>query len=175
MRAASSTLSLCTTRSCSGIKKLDQASSPSYYEITERAGKLFAMYYEPGHQQDMLVRLDSANDLASKLVIVDPMKLDPSGSTAIQWYEVSPDGSKAAISLAKGGTETGELHFFEVATGKELPDVLPRTTVIGGGSAAWNADGSGVFYTRFPRRRAPACRHKLLRAGLLPQARHARR
>ncbi|HEY7428292.1 MAG TPA: prolyl oligopeptidase family serine peptidase, partial [Gemmataceae bacterium] len=40
----------------------------------------------------------------------------------------------------------------ETATGKELGDVIPRVNGgTAGGSVAWNADGSGFWYTRYPR------------------------
>ena len=33
-----------------------------------------------------------------------------------------------------------------------LPDTIPGVQYpTGGGSAAWNADGTGIFYTRYPR------------------------
>src|SRR5262249_45076745 len=39
-----------------------------------------------------------------------------------------------------------------VASGKELGDVIPRVNGgTAGGSVAWNADGTGFFYTRYPR------------------------
>jgi prolyl oligopeptidase len=38
-----------------------------------------------------------------------------------------------------------------VATGRELGDLIPRVTYpTAGGSVAWNADGTGVYYTRYP-------------------------
>ena len=42
--------------------------------------------------------------------------------------------------------------MIDVATGKDQPDVIPR--VMGGtagGSVAWSSDGTGLFYTRYPR------------------------
>ena len=57
-----------------------------------------------------------------------------------------------AVSLSEGGSESGDVHTFEVATGKALADVIPRVNGgTAGGSLAWNADGSGFYYTRYPR------------------------
>ncbi|HEY2123861.1 MAG TPA: prolyl oligopeptidase family serine peptidase, partial [Chthoniobacterales bacterium] len=62
------------------------------------------------------------------------------------------DGKNVAISLSTGGSEDGTLHLFEAATGKALPDTIAHVQYpTAGGSAAWNADGTGIFYTRFPR------------------------
>ena len=53
--------------------------------------------------------------------------------------------------LSENGSEDGTLHFFETATGRALPDIIPGVQYpTGGGSAAWNADGTGIFYTRYP-------------------------
>src|SRR5438093_12275922 len=57
------------------------------------------------------------------------------------------------MSSSQGGSEDGTLHIYESATGKVLKDAIAHVqypTV--GGSAAWNADGSGIYYTRFPRK-----------------------
>ena len=69
----------------------------------------------------------------------------------MDWFVPSRDGKLVAVSLSKNGSEDGALHFFETATGRELGDVIPRVQYpTGGGSVAWNADGSGVYYTRYP-------------------------
>jgi prolyl oligopeptidase len=57
------------------------------------------------------------------------------------------------VSLSQGGSEDGTLHFYETATGKVLPDSIAHVQYpTAGGSAAWNADGTGIYYTRFPRK-----------------------
>ena len=60
-------------------------------------------------------------------------------------------GGSWRSTLSEGGSEQGTLHFFEVDTGRKLADEIPRVQYpTGGGSAAWTADGSGIFYTRYP-------------------------
>jgi prolyl oligopeptidase len=127
--------------------------SPSYSSIVARPGKLFAIKFQPPKQQPMLVTLTSANDLESERVLVDPNKIDSKGTTAIDWFEPSLDGTKVAVSLSKGGSEDGTLHFYDGTSGRELGDTIAHVQFpTAGGSAAWNADGSGVYYTRFPRK-----------------------
>jgi prolyl oligopeptidase len=126
--------------------------SPSYSNITPRPGVLFAIKFQPPKQQPMLVRLGSADDLKSEKVLVDPNQIDSKGTTAIDWYAPSLDGKKIAVSLSKGGSEDGTLHFFDATTGKEIGDTIPHVQYpTAGGSAAWNGAGDGVYYTRFPR------------------------
>jgi prolyl oligopeptidase len=127
--------------------------SPSYSSITSRPGVLFALKFQPPKQQPMLVRLDSADSLKSEKVLVDPNQIDHKGTTTIDWFEPSLDGKKLAVSLSKGGSEDGELHFYDGMTGKELGETIGHVQYpTAGGSAAWNADGSGLYYTRFPRK-----------------------
>ena len=127
--------------------------SPNYFSLVSRSGILFAMKFQPPKQQPLLVTLASADDLKSEKVVLDPNVLDTKGTTAIDWFVPSLDGKYLAISLSKGGSEDGTLHFYETATGKALPDTIAHVQYpTAGGSAAWNADGTGVFYTRFPRK-----------------------
>jgi prolyl oligopeptidase len=83
--------------------------------------------------------------------VFDPNVYNTNGTTAIDWYLVSPDERLVAVSLSEGGSEQGTLHFFEVDTGRKLADEIPRVQFpTGGGSAAWTADGTGILYTRYP-------------------------
>jgi prolyl oligopeptidase len=61
------------------------------------------------------------------------------------------DGKLIAASLSENGSEEGTLYIYETATGQQRPDLIGRVQgATAGGSAAWNADGSGLFYTRYP-------------------------
>src|SRR5438552_12104897 len=135
------------------LKEWYAKTSPNYFSLVSRPGILFAMKFQPPKQQPLLVTLTSAEDLKSEKVVLDPNVLDPKGTTAIDWYAPSLDGKHVAVSLSKGGSEDGTLHFYETATGKALPDTIAHVQFpTAGGSAAWNADGTGVYYTRFPRK-----------------------
>jgi prolyl oligopeptidase len=128
------------------------AASPSYFDLHWKSGVFFYLKELPPRQQPFLLTAKSIDDPAAARVIVDPNAMDASGKTAIDWYVPSRDGRLVAVSLSMGGSEAGDVHVYDVGTGKERPDVVQH--VNGGtaaGSLAWNADGSGFFYTRYPR------------------------
>src|SRR5438552_13123134 len=127
--------------------------SPSYSSLVSRPGILFAMKFQPPKQQPLLVTLASADDPKSEKVVLDPNALDAKGTTAIDWFVPSRDGKRVAVSLSTGGSEDGTLHIYETATGKALHDTIAHVQYpTAGGSAAWNADSTGIYYTRFPRK-----------------------
>ncbi|HEX6503262.1 MAG TPA: prolyl oligopeptidase family serine peptidase [Terriglobales bacterium] len=133
------------------LKALAKSRSAAYYGLRSAGNLLFAMKSQPGKQQALLVTLKSPDEPGSETVVLDPNALDSSGSTAIDYFVPSHDGKFVAVSLAQGGSEAGELHVYEVATGKALPDVLPRSSFpTAGGSAAFTADDTGLYYTRYP-------------------------
>src|SRR5262249_11850933 len=73
--------------------------SPVFYGFKARGELVFAHLYDPSKQQELVVTLNAMADPASSKVVLDPNVLDPSGSTAIDWWEPSPDGRTVAISL----------------------------------------------------------------------------
>jgi prolyl oligopeptidase len=122
--------------------------------LVPRAGKFFALRMDPAVklQPSLVVRDSLTDEHGQERVLLDLMQLDPSGHTAIDWFVPSPDRKYIALSLSQGGSESGTLHVYEVATGKETGDVIPRAQLgTGGGSLAWNADATGFWYTRYPR------------------------
>jgi prolyl oligopeptidase len=114
-------------------------------------GVLFALKFQPPKQQRLLATLNSADDLASEKVVLDPNELEPKGQVAMDWFVPSPDGKLVAVCLSEHGSEDGTLHFYRTETGERLPDRIPRVQYpTGGGSVAWTSDSSAVFYTRYP-------------------------
>ena len=131
------------------VERLMGDTSPSWTGLAARRGVFFALERRPPKQQPYLVVLKSLDDLQGSRVLVDPSVIDPSGSTSIGWFAPSPDGKRVAVSLAKAGAEHGDVHVFDVATGKDGKDAVPQADGAGSGEClAWNADGSGFFYTR---------------------------
>lgn len=133
------------------FKQLIGGSSGRYYELEFHGGLLFAMRYQPPQQQPVLVALRSADDPGSARIVFDPNAASRTGALAVDFYAASLDGKYVAAAVSEGGSEDASARVFEVASGKELTDVVLRVNfATGGGSIAWKADDSGFYYTRYP-------------------------
>ncbi len=127
------------------------ATSSSYYDLQAAGDKVFALYNQPPKQQPMIAVLGNAADPATAKIVLDPNVINPKGTTAIDWFIPSHDGSKIAVSMSENGSEDGSVHIIDVATGKQIDKVIPLVQYpTGGGSVAWKADGTGFWYTRYP-------------------------
>ena len=80
------------------------------------------------------------------------IRSDAKGGTEIDFFEPSHDGKLVAVSLSRGGSESGDVHVYDTSNGNELADVIPRVNNgTAGGSVAWRQDNQGYYYTRYPR------------------------
>lgn len=141
------------------LDELTRSLSPRYSGLVRRGERFFALKDEPPKQQPFLVVFDSLADPAGEQVLVDPNVLDPGGGTSIDFFVPSPDGALVAVSMSRGGTEDGTVSVFETATGRRLPDSVPRVHGgTAGGAVAWTADGQGFYHTRYPSPSGPAPR-----------------
>lgn len=141
------------------LSELHHQPAPFWSSLSYRSGMLFALKTQPPKEQPILVELRSAEDPGSEKAILDPNLLDAKGGAEIDFYVPSRDGKRVAVSISRGGSENGDVHVYDVATGKALPDFIPRVNGgTAGGSLAWNADSTGFYYTRYPRQgeRPPA-------------------
>src|SRR5947209_1901150 len=134
------------------LTKIMAAKTTNHFALAVRGGKVFAMRKQPPKQQPFLVVMPAADKPDAARVLLDPGELDKKGTTAIDWFVPSPDGKLVAVSLSKAGSESGDVHVFDVETGKETDGVVPRVNGgTAGGSLAWALDSKGYYYTRYPR------------------------
>jgi len=131
--------------------------SSSFASLHTVGDQVFALYTQPPRQQPMLATLTRELDAARARIIVDPNALNPKGTTAIDWFVPSPDGKRVAVSLSDNGSEDGSLHVFDVASRRQIDEVIPAVQYpTAGGSLAWRADSRGFWYTRYPGADRPA-------------------
>jgi len=146
------------------LKEILGAETVVYDAFVEVKGALYALKLQPPKQHAFLVALPSAEDPPKERVVLDPdAALKDKGGGAIDWFKVSPDGTKVAVSLSSGGSETGDVHVFDTKDGKELDgDVIPGVNAgTAGGDLAWANDSKGFYYSRYPRGDERAAADKL--------------
>jgi prolyl oligopeptidase len=134
------------------LRQIFQPAKARYFPIQQRGGKIFAMKSDRQHQHQIVVTLASLDGLASEHTVLDPDAIDPKHLTEIDFAVPSVDGRYLAASLSTGGSESGDAHVYETATGQPLPDTIARVNyATAGGGLVWNTDSSGFYYTRYPR------------------------
>ncbi len=134
------------------VKALIDLMPVTYRSLQYKGGRLFAIKVEPPFNQPFLVVVRSPGNPQKDHVVLDPNKVDQSGSVSIDWYRPSHDGKRVAVSLSTGGFESGDLHIYDTDTGGGVGEVVPRVNSgTAGGDVGWTPDGEGFYYTRNPR------------------------
>jgi prolyl oligopeptidase len=95
----------------------------------------------------LVVRSLSAPRPGPGRVLIDPADASGAVTSAIDWYQPSPDGGLVAFGTSVGGDERSTLRIVDADTGVLLPDALPHTRAA---SVAWLPDASAFAYTRYP-------------------------
>ena len=104
-------------------------------------------------QQPMLVAMTAAADPdePARRRRSRRRSIRPGGTDDRLLRAVARRQARRRLALARAAARTARSTFTTSATGKELGDVIPRVNGgTAGGSVAWNADGSGFYYTRYP-------------------------
>jgi prolyl oligopeptidase len=117
------------------------------YSAPFKEGGRYFYYKNDGLQnQFVLYVADSISDKGR--ILLDPNALSTDGTVALSGIAVSDDGNILAYGLATAGSDWQEWHFRDVATGKDLPDVLKDIKFSG---ASWSKDNKGIYYSRYPK------------------------
>ena len=80
-------------------------------------------------------------------IAFDPNALSTNGTLAIVGYLASPDGGTLAYGVSQGGSDWTDWHLRDLASGKDLPDVLRWTKYY---HPIFSTDGRGLYYSAFP-------------------------
>ena len=113
--------------------------------VPERAGDLYAYFRNSGLQNQAVLYI--TRDLAEPgRVLLDPNTLSTDGTVALSGSSFSDDGTQFAYSVSSSGSDWQEWHVRDVATGRDLPDIVRWSKFSG---AAWKRDGSGFYYSRY--------------------------
>lgn len=105
-----------------------------------RGNKLFYRMTKGLQNQPVLY----VND-GSERVLIDLNTINKEGTTAMDWWYVSPKGNFIAYGLSENGSEQSVLHIMNTADGSTVDTPISGCRYA---SVGWMPDESGFFYTR---------------------------
>jgi prolyl oligopeptidase len=107
-----------------------------------RGERAFSTRRDPG-QEHAVLRVREAD--GAERVLVDPMALDPAGTTTLDAWSASWEGDRLAYQLSTGGDEESSLYVLDVATGEVVDGPVDRCRY---SPVAWLPGGDELFYVR---------------------------
>jgi prolyl oligopeptidase len=128
------------------LKEKDSVSGTVISGITRtESGRWFYLKREQGQSQAKLVWRESQAGEERLLIDPDVLTKEKGRPHAIQSFHPSPDGKLLAYGMHASGSEIGNMHVIEVATGKQVLPPIDRVRFAG---ASWRKNGSGLFFSR---------------------------
>ena len=116
-----------------------------------RGGRPFWTRRAPGQEHAVLLTRDADG---RDRVLLDPAQVDPTGTTTLDAWSPSKEGTRLAYQLSSGGDEESLLHVVDVETGALLDGPVDRCRY---SPVAWVPGGDAFFYVRrLPPEQVPA-------------------
>jgi prolyl oligopeptidase len=109
-----------------------------------KVGNYYLYYKNDGLQNQAVIYVKKGID-GKEEVFIDPNKLSENGTVAMTLTGFSKNRKYIGYVISASGSDWGEIHLKEVATGKDLSDVIKYVKF--SGTSWW---GDGFFYSRFP-------------------------
>jgi prolyl oligopeptidase len=78
-------------------------------------------------------------------VLIDPMALDPAGTTTLDNWQPDHEGRRLAYQVSEGGREESVLLVMDVATGQDVDGPIDRCRYT---DIAWLPGGEAFYYAR---------------------------
>ncbi|HEY0118113.1 MAG TPA: prolyl oligopeptidase family serine peptidase [Cellulomonas sp.] len=113
-----------------------------------RGERYFMTRREPGAEHGVVLVVEPHADrpgTTRERVLVDPMALDPAGTTTLDAWQPSKEGDLLAYQVSTGGTEESVLRVLDVATGEDVEGPIDRARY---SPVAWEPGGEWYYYVR---------------------------
>ena len=115
------------------------------FGIPRRVGNAYVYSKNSGLQNQAVVYVATSLESTPK-VLIDPNTLSADGTIALSGMSFSDNGKYLAYSTATSGSDWVTWRVRDVATGKDLADVVRWSKFSG---ASWMLDASGFYYSRY--------------------------
>jgi prolyl oligopeptidase len=107
-----------------------------------RRERAFFMRRTPDQEHAVLLTTDPDG---TERVLVDPVAVDPSGTTTLDAWQPSKEGDLLAYQLSEGGTEESVVRVLDVATGEIVDGPIGRARY---SPIGWLPGGKAFYYVR---------------------------
>jgi prolyl oligopeptidase len=128
-----------TRKEMSALLRTDEISTP-----TQRGSRFFFSKRLADENQASIFMRESLHGPDIKLIDGNTRSAD--GNTSVNFSGITEDGKLLLYGVRVGGADEAEIHFFQVDTKTDLPDVLPSARYSG---VQVTPDKKGVYYSRF--------------------------
>ena len=123
--------------------RLSRLQNYARYSAPSRKGEYYIFSKNDGLQNQSVLYIQKGLN-GSPEVLLDPNTLSRDGTTRLAGFAPSKDGRYAAYGVSSGGSDWTEFHVMEVASRRQLADVIKWAKVTG---TAWQGDG--FYYSRY--------------------------
>lgn len=128
--------------------------------VSLEGSRVFYLKAAPGGVNAVLCVRDGF--AGGERVLVDPERFsDGRSKAAIDWFVASPDGTRVAYGISRGGSEESTLRVVEVAGARDTALEIDRARF--NERLAWHPDSRSFYYARVPAAADPARRHAFIR------------
>ena len=111
-----------------------------YFTMRKPGEEVAAIRRRPAPEEPQRDPIDPGGDFQ---LVLDPLGLDPTGTTSVSIRDFSPDGDLMIYAVRDGGQDEVEIRVRDLEAGEDLPDRLPNFLY---GGISFNRDGTGFYY-----------------------------
>jgi prolyl oligopeptidase len=123
--------------------RLEQLFNYARYTAPFRRGEYYFYFKNDGLQNQSVLYVQKGLE-GTPEVLLDPNKFSADGTSRLGALSISNDARYAGYGISSGGSDWEEYHVRDVASKKDLDDVLKWVKVSG---IAWQGDG--FYYSRY--------------------------
>ena len=116
------------------------------FEGLFKGGPHYFYSHNTGLQNQSVVFVSDTPNARGK-ELIDPNTYRKDGTAALSGWSVSRNGKLYGYAVAQAGSDWSECRIRDVASGKDLPDVIRWTKF---SNMAWTPDDGGFYYSRYP-------------------------
>ncbi|WP_432357820.1 prolyl oligopeptidase family serine peptidase [Sporosarcina sp. UB5] len=117
------------------------------YTVPRKEGDYYYFHKNDGLQNQAVFYRTKDLQSDELEVVLDPNTMNEEGTAAITNLSFTSDGKKLAYGISFNGSDWQDIKIRNLETGKDEVDLIRFCKF---SSIAWNKEGTGFYYNRFP-------------------------